>query len=56
MLRRVRAPDRKPLALSDLGNMVPAIQDGSRRSEQSKHDLRLPGVPLIAQGMTCPSK
>jgi len=44
----------KPLTVSDRENMVFAIHDEIRRSEQSKYDHRLHGVLLIAQGMTCP--
>ena len=44
----------KPLTVSDRENMVFAIHDEIRRSEQSKYDHRLHGVLLVAQGMTCP--
>jgi transposase len=44
----------KALTVSDSENMVMALQDEIRRSEQSRYDHRLHGVLLVAQGMTCP--
>jgi transposase len=44
----------KPLSISDRENMILALQDEIRRSEESKYDHRLHGVLLIAQGLTCP--
>lgn len=44
----------KPLTISDRDDMILALQDEIRRSEQSRYDHRLHGVLLIAQGMTCP--
>jgi hypothetical protein len=34
--------------------MILGLQDEIRRSEESRYDHRLHGVPLVVQGMTCP--
>src|SRR3972149_8379238 len=44
----------KILTISDRDNMILAMQDEIRRSEESRYDHRLHGVLLVAQGMTCP--
>jgi transposase len=44
----------KPLTISDKEEMILALQDEIRRSEQSRYDHRLHGVLLVAEGLTCP--
>ena len=44
----------KTLTISDRENMILAMQDEIRRSEESRYDHRLHGVLLVAQGATCP--
>jgi len=44
----------KTLTISDRDNMILAMQDEIRRSEESRYDHRLHGVLLVAQGATCP--
>ena len=44
----------KTLTVSDRDNMILAMQDEIRRSEESRYDHRLHGVLLVAQGATCP--
>jgi transposase len=44
----------KPRTISDSENMIMAMQDEIRRTEESRYDHRLHGVLLVAQGMTCP--
>ncbi len=44
----------KALSISDAGEMILALQDEIRRSDQSRYDHRLHGVLLVAQGMSCP--
>ena len=44
----------KALTVSDRDNMILALQDEIRRSEESRYDHRLHGVLLVAQGATCP--
>lgn len=44
----------KTLTISDRDNMILAMQDEIRRSEESRYDHRLHGVLLVAQGTTCP--
>lgn len=44
----------KALTISDADEMILALQDEIRRSDQSRYDHRLHGVLLVAQGMTCP--
>jgi len=44
----------KALSISDAEQMILAIQDEIRRSDQSRYDHRLHGVLLVAQGMSCP--
>jgi transposase len=44
----------KTLTISDRENMILAMQDEIRRSDESRYDHRLHGVLLVAQGATCP--
>jgi transposase len=44
----------KALTVSDRDDMILAMQDEIRRSEESRYDHRLHGVLLVAQGATCP--
>lgn len=44
----------KALSISDAEEMILALQDEIRRSDQSRYDHRLHGVLLVAQGMSCP--
>ncbi len=44
----------KALTVSDRENMILAMQDEIRRSDESRYDHRLHGVLLVAQGATCP--
>lgn len=44
----------RPLRVADAPNIVLALQDEIRRSEESRYDHRLHGILLVAQGMTCP--
>lgn len=44
----------KPLTIADASNIVLALQDEIRRSEESRYDHRLHAVLLVAQGMRCP--
>jgi transposase len=44
----------KPLTITDKENMIMALQDEIRRTDESRYDHRLHGVLLVAQGMTCP--
>jgi len=44
----------KALTISDRDDMILALQDEIRRSEESRYDHRLHGVLLVAQGATCP--
>jgi transposase len=44
----------KPLTIPDKEEMVFALQDEIRRSEQARYDHRLHGVLLVAEGLTCP--
>jgi transposase len=43
----------RPLTIND-PDIILGLQDEIRRSEESRHDHRLHGVLLVAQGMTCP--
>jgi transposase len=43
----------KRLKIPDAENMVLAIQDEIRRSEESRYDHRLHGLLLVAQGLSC---
>lgn len=43
----------KPLTISDRDEMIMALQDEIRRSEESRYDHRLHGVLLVAQGLSC---
>lgn len=44
----------KALTISDRDDMILALQDEIRRSDQARYDHRLHGVLLVAQGVTCP--
>jgi uncharacterized protein (TIGR03435 family) len=44
----------KRLTIEDEANMTLVLQGEIRRSEESRYDHRLHGVPLIAEGMSCP--
>lgn len=44
----------KALSISDAEEMILALQDEIRRSDESRYDHRLHGVLLVAQGMSCP--
>src|SRR2546427_13007550 len=44
----------KPLTIADFATIIPGLQDEIRRTEESRYDHRLPGVLLVAHGMTCP--
>jgi transposase len=44
----------RALTIADSANITLGLQDEIRRSEESRHDRRLHGVLLVAQGMTCP--
>ena len=43
----------KPLTISDRDEMILALQDEIRRSDESRYDHRLHGVLLVAQGLSC---
>ena len=43
----------KPLRITDAEDMVLAIQDEIRRSDEARYDHRLHALLLIAQGMSC---
>ncbi len=44
----------KPLTIPDKEEMILALQDEIRRSEQARYDHRLHGVLLVAEGLACP--
>jgi transposase len=44
----------RPLIVDDAQEMLLALQDEIRRSEQARYDHRLHGVLLVAQGMNAP--
>src|SRR5260370_41158166 len=44
----------RAVTMADSGNLILGLQDGIRRSEESRYDHRLHGVLLVAQGLTCP--
>src|SRR5258708_24334067 len=44
----------RALTIADSANIILGLQDEIRRSEESRYDHRLPGVLLVAQGLTCP--
>ena len=44
----------RPLIVDDTQEMLLALQDEIRRSEESRYDHRLHGVLLVAQGMNAP--
>src|SRR5277367_2492825 len=50
----IRLADMKPLTIPDKEEMILALQDEIRRSEQARYDHRLHGVLLVAEGLTCP--
>jgi len=41
--------------VSDRENIILALHDEIRRSEEARYDHRLHGVLLVAQGLTCPA-
>lgn len=43
-----------PLMVDDAREMLLALQDEIRRSEEARYDHRLHGVLLVAQGMNAP--
>lgn len=43
----------KPLTITDAEDMILAIQDEIRRSEESRYDHRLHAILLVAQGLSC---
>jgi transposase len=43
----------KPLTITDAEDVIFAIQDEIRRSEESRYDHRLHAILLVAQGMSC---
>lgn len=44
----------RPLTVPDAENVILALQDEIRRSDESRYDHRLHGLLLVAQGMTAP--
>jgi transposase len=44
----------RPLTVPDAENVILALQDEIRRTDQSRYDHRLHGLLLVAQGMTAP--
>lgn len=44
----------KPLTVPDAENVILALQDEIRRTDESRYDHRLHGLLLVAQGMTAP--
>ncbi|MHB8352583.1 MAG: hypothetical protein ACYDFT_07865 [Thermoplasmata archaeon] len=44
----------RPLTVPDAGNVILALQDEIRRSDESRYDHRLHGHLLVAQGMLAP--
>ena len=42
----------RPLTVADAENVILVLQDKMRRSDESRYDHRLPGLPFVAQGMT----
>ena len=45
----------RALTVPDAENVILALQDEIRRSEESRYDHRLHGLLLVAQGMTAPT-
>jgi transposase len=45
----------RALTVPDAENVILALQDEIRRSDESRYDHRLHGLLLVAQGMTAPS-
>ena len=46
-------PFMKPLLVPDAPNVILALQDEIRRSDESRYDHRLHGLLLVAQGLSC---
>ena len=44
----------RPLTVPDAENVILALQDEIRRSDESRYDHRLHGLLLVAQGVTAP--
>ena len=44
----------RPLTVPDAENVILALQDEIRRSDEARYDHRLHGLLLVAQGMTAP--
>ncbi len=44
----------RPLAVPDAENVILALQDEIRRTDESRYDHRLHGLLLVAQGMAAP--
>ena len=44
----------KPFRVADASPIVLGLQDGIRRSEESRYDQRIHAVLPVAQGMRCP--
>ncbi len=44
----------RPLTVPDAANVILALQDEIRRTDDSRYDHRLHGLLLVAQGMTAP--
>ena len=44
----------RPLRITDAETMILGLQDEIRPSQESRYDLRLHGVLLVAQGLSCP--
>ncbi len=43
----------KSLTMSEVEDVVPAIRDEIRRSDEARYDHRLHALLLVAQGMSC---
>src|SRR2546423_8332322 len=43
----------RALTIADSANIILALQDEIRRSDESRYDHRLHGVLLVAQGLSC---
>jgi transposase len=44
----------KPLTISDTKDIIPALHDEIRRSDNSRYDHKLHAILLVAQGNSCP--
>ncbi len=53
-MKWITLADMKPLTIPDKEEMILALQNEIRRSEQARYDHRLHGVLLVAEGLTCP--